>query len=192
MLRRLPAARHATRPRLGSQRRRGQPCARSWPAAPTRSPPAARCRRGTRSPRSAPSARSLRCRSRPPDMTTRRPSCAGPLTRTGLRSAVIAVATSMQESTLLNLNYGTSDSLGLFQQRPSSGWGTQAQIQHPAYAADAFLKALRSYQARNPDWAHQPLWQAAQGVQASAFPTAYAKWESQAAKVVVTVTKKLV
>jgi len=113
-------------------------------------------------------------------------------THMGLRSAVIAVATSMQESTLLNLNYGTSDSLGLFQQRPSSGWGTQAQIQHPAYAADAFLKALRNYQARNPDWAHQPLWQAAQGVQASAFPTAYAKWESQAAKVVVTVTKKLV
>ncbi len=46
----------------------------------------------------------------------------------GLRSAVIAVATSMQESTLLNLSYGDRDSLGLFQQRPSSGWGTPAQI----------------------------------------------------------------
>jgi hypothetical protein len=92
----------------------------------------------------------------------------------GLRAAVIAVATSMQESTLLNLNYGDRDSLGLFQQRPSCGWGTPAQIQHPAHAADAFLKALHGYQSSDPSWAHQPLWQAAQGVQGSAFPSAYA------------------
>ena len=110
----------------------------------------------------------------------------------GLRSAVIAVATSMQESTLLNLNYGDRDSLGLFQQRPSCGWGTSAQIQHPAYAADAFLKALRGYQTSDPSWAHQPLWQAAQGVQGSAFPSAYAKWEAQAAHLVASVTKHLV
>lgn len=110
----------------------------------------------------------------------------------GLRSAVIAVATSMQESTLLNLHYGTSDSLGLFQQRPSCGWGTPAQIEHPSYAADAFLKALHGYQAQNPGWAHQPLWQTAQGVQGSAFPSAYAKWESQAANLVASVTKHLV
>lgn len=110
----------------------------------------------------------------------------------GLRSAVIAVATAMQESTLLNLKYGTSNSLGLFQQRPSYGWGTAAQIENPTHAADAFLKALHGYQAQNPHWAHQPLWQAAQGVQASAFPTAYAKWESQAANLVGTVTKHLV
>jgi len=110
----------------------------------------------------------------------------------GLRSAVIAVATSMQESALLNLRYGTSDSLGLFQQRPSCGWGTPAQLEHPAYAADAFLQALRGYQASNPGWAHQPLWQAAQGVQASAFPTAYAKWEAQAAGLVASVAKRLV
>jgi hypothetical protein len=110
----------------------------------------------------------------------------------GLRSAVIAVATSMQESTLLNLKYGTSNSLGLFQQRPSYGWGTAAQIENPTHAADAFLKALHGYQAQNPDWAHQPLWQAAQGVQASGFPTAYAKWESEAAKLVATVSKHLI
>jgi len=110
----------------------------------------------------------------------------------GLRSAVIAVATSMQESTLLNLNYGDRDSLGLFQQRPSCGWGTPAQIQHPAYAADAFLSALHGYQVRNPDWARQPLWQAAQGVQGSAFPSAYAKWEAQAAHVVASVTPHIV
>jgi hypothetical protein len=110
----------------------------------------------------------------------------------GLRAAVIAVATSMQESTLLNLSYGDSDSLGLFQQRPSCGWGTAGQIQHPSYAAGAFLNALHDYQASNPAWAHEPLWQAAQGVQASGFPSAYAKWEAQAAHLVASVTKRLV
>ena len=102
----------------------------------------------------------------------------------GLRSAVIAVATAMQESTLQNLQYGTYDSLGLFQQRPSAGWGTPAQVTDPVYASDAFLNALRQYQASNPGWATQPLWQAAQGVQNSGFPYAYAKWEVQAAQVV--------
>ncbi|HVB45476.1 MAG TPA: hypothetical protein VNF47_22610 [Streptosporangiaceae bacterium] len=110
----------------------------------------------------------------------------------GLRSAVIAVATAMQESALLNINYGTSDSLGLFQQRPSMGWGSTRQLMHPAYAADSFLKALRSYQAGNPGWAHQPLWQPAQSVQCSAFPTAYAKWETQAAHLVKTATQHLI
>jgi hypothetical protein len=107
----------------------------------------------------------------------------------GVRSAVIAVATAMQESELNNINYGTSDSLGLFQQQPVDGWGTAQQIMNPAYAADAFLNALKGYQASNPDWAHQPLYQAAQGVQASGFPTAYAKWEAQAVGLVKQITK---
>jgi hypothetical protein len=111
--------------------------------------------------------------------------------RMGVRSAVIAVATSMQESMLSNISYGTSDSLGLFQQRPSCGWGTAQQIMDPAYSADAFLTALQHYQAANPDWARQPLWQAAQGVQASGFPTAYAKWEAQAAGLVQHITTQL-
>jgi hypothetical protein len=109
----------------------------------------------------------------------------------GVRAAVVAVATAMQESELNNLNYGDRDSLGLFQQRPSCGWGTAAQIMNPAYAADAFLNGLAKYQAANPDWAHQPLWQAAQGVQASGFPTAYAKWEAQAANMVQQITTQL-
>ena len=109
----------------------------------------------------------------------------------GLRSAVIAVATAMQESTLQNLQYGTYDSLGLFQQRPSAGWGTPAQITDPVYASDAFLNALRQYQASNPGWATQPLWQAAQGVQNSGFPYAYAKWEVQAAQVVAGVARDM-
>jgi hypothetical protein len=110
----------------------------------------------------------------------------------GVRAAVIAVATAMQESTLQNISYGTSDSLGLFQQRPSMGWGTAQQVTNPTYASDAFLNALSKYQASNPGWAHQPLWQSAQGVQASGYPIAYAKWEAQAAQLVQSVTKHLV
>ena len=107
----------------------------------------------------------------------------------GLRSAVIAVATAMQESHLVNINYGTYDSLGLFQQQPDCGWGTAAQVTDPVYASDAFLNALRHYQASNPGWATQPLWQAAQGVQKSGYPTAYAKWEVQAAQIVASVVR---
>jgi hypothetical protein len=110
----------------------------------------------------------------------------------GLRSAVVAVATAMQESTLQNINYGTYDSLGLFQQRPSAGWGSPSQILHPRYAADAFLNALRAYQVNNPGWVHQPLWQLAQDVQNSAFPYAYAKWEAQAAQLVGLVARRMI
>jgi hypothetical protein len=102
----------------------------------------------------------------------------------GTRSAVIAVATAMQESQLENLNYGDQDSLGLFQQRPSAGWCTPDQITDPTYAANAFLSALQQYQQSNPGWATQPLWMAAQGVQQSAFPSAYEQWEQQAASIV--------
>jgi hypothetical protein len=102
----------------------------------------------------------------------------------GVRSAVIAVATAMQESQLQNINYGTSDSLGLFQQQPDCGWGTAQQILNPTYSADAFLGALHQYQSSNPGWAMQPLWANAQAVQKSGYPTAYAQWESQAAQLV--------
>jgi hypothetical protein len=112
--------------------------------------------------------------------------------RMGLRSAVIAVATAMQESELINVNYGTSESLGLFQQQPDDGWGSAAQVMDPQYAADAFLNALASYQASNPAWASQPLYQAAQAVQGSAFPYAYAQWEQQAAQLVKSITMQLV
>ena len=110
----------------------------------------------------------------------------------GIRSAVIAVATAMQESQLLNLHYGDLDSLGLFQQRPSMGWGTAAQITTPSFAAGAFLTALQHYQAGDPTWASQPLWANAQAVQKSGFPFAYAKWESQAAGLVKQIATRLV
>jgi hypothetical protein len=104
--------------------------------------------------------------------------------RMGLRSAVVAVATAMQESRLVNVSYGTGTSLGLFQQEPNMGWGSSAQVMNPAYAAGAFLNALHNYQAADPFWAAQPLYEAAQGVQRSAFPYAYAQWEAEAAQLV--------
>jgi hypothetical protein len=109
----------------------------------------------------------------------------------GLRSAVIAVATAMQESQLQNLGYGTYDSLGLFQQRPSAGWGSATEIMNPTYSSDAFLNALHHYQSSHPGWATQPLWEAAQGVQVSGFPYAYAKWETQAAHIVAAASRGL-
>lgn len=109
----------------------------------------------------------------------------------GVRSAVIAVATAMQESTLNNINYGTSDSVGLFQQRPSCGWGTVQQIMDPAYAADAFLTALHKHQAGDAGWVNQPLWANAQAVQQSGFPFAYAKWEAQAVHMVKQITTQI-
>jgi hypothetical protein len=109
----------------------------------------------------------------------------------GLRSAVIAVATAMQESELQNISYGDRDSEGLFQQRPSCGWGSAAQITDPAYSARAFLSALRTHEDADPGWANQPLWANAQSVQESGFPYAYAKWEAQAAQLVSGITRHM-
>jgi hypothetical protein len=100
------------------------------------------------------------------------------------RAWVIAVATSMQESKLNN--YGDLggandyDSLGLFQQRPSSGWGSSEQLQDPTYAAKAFYTALTQL----PDWEQMNLADAAQAVQISAFGDRYAQWEAKAGDVV--------
>ncbi|MEY9949542.1 C40 family peptidase [Kitasatospora sp. GAS1066B] len=92
------------------------------------------------------------------------------------RGQVIALATALQESGLQNLPGGDRDSIGLFQQRPSQGWGTPAQISQPDYAATAFYQALLKVSG----WQDLPLTQAAQAVQHSGFPDAYAKWESLA------------
>jgi cell wall-associated NlpC family hydrolase len=89
----------------------------------------------------------------------------------------IAIATALQESDLRNLDHGDRDSLGLFQQRPSQGWGTPAQILNPSYAAQQFYVHL----LRVPGWRTMPTTQAAQAVQRSAFPEAYAKWAGEAA-----------
>jgi hypothetical protein len=97
-------------------------------------------------------------------------------------AAVISVATALQESALQNLTIAVDyDSLGLFQQRPSCGWGTPDQLIDPQYATNAFLDAMQKVV---PDWQHLPLWQAAQTTQQSAFPIRYAQWQDQAADMV--------
>lgn len=104
-----------------------------------------------------------------------------------LYAAVIAIATASQESRLLNLTTASNaDSLGLFQQRPSQGWGTAAQITNPYYSSNAFLAALTVYA---PHYTTMQLWEAAQAVQRSGFPTAYAQWEAQAAKMVLEIVR---
>ncbi|AVT35213.1 hypothetical protein [Plantactinospora sp. BB1] len=100
------------------------------------------------------------------------------------RAAVIAVGTSLQESKLENLGHlgdrNDHDSLGLFQQRPSSGWGSPEQITDPEYSTIAFLKGLKQVDG----WQDLPLTVAAQKVQVSAYPDAYAQWEDLAADLV--------
>jgi hypothetical protein len=100
---------------------------------------------------------------------------------------VIALATAMQESSLRNLDWGDRDSLGLYQQRPSAGWGSAEQIMDEAYATRLFFGG-----PSNPNkgktrglldfsgWANMALTDAAQRVQISAHPNAYAKWEASA------------
>jgi hypothetical protein len=91
-------------------------------------------------------------------------------------AVTIALAAALQESKLHNVRHGDRDSLGLFQQRPSQGWGSAAQVLDPAYAASAFYAAL----VKVPDWEHQEVTVAAQDVQRSAAPEAYAGWEGEA------------
>jgi LysM repeat protein len=100
---------------------------------------------------------------------------------------VIALATAMQESSLINIDYGDRDSVGLFQQRTSQGWGTIAEIMDPVYSARAFFGGPSGPNAGKirglldiKNWSTMTLAKAAQAVQISAFPDAYQKWELSA------------
>lgn len=96
------------------------------------------------------------------------------------RDIIIGLMTAMQESMLRNVNYGDRDSLGLFQQRPSMGWGTPAQVTNPVYASRKFFSVLKGVEGRDK----MPLTLAAQEVQRSAYPYAYAKWEDEARAII--------
>ncbi len=103
---------------------------------------------------------------------------AGVAVRRGLpaHAVTVALATALQESALRNLDYGDRDSLGLFQQRPSQGWGTPEQVRDPVYAAGIFYDRL----VEVPDWQTIEVTQAAQAVQRSAYADAYAAHEAGA------------
>jgi LysM repeat protein len=100
---------------------------------------------------------------------------------------VVALAAAAQESGLRNVRYGDRDSLGLFQQRPSTGWGTPDQVLDPTRATLAFYGGPGNPNPGRtrglldiPGWSSMTVAQAAQAVQLSAYPDAYAKWETSA------------
>ncbi|MGE0341469.1 MAG: peptidoglycan DD-metalloendopeptidase family protein [Porticoccaceae bacterium] len=100
------------------------------------------------------------------------------------RGLQIAIATAIQESKLVNLTGGDRDSGGLFQQRPSQGWGSRAEVTNPVLAARAFFGEAQHTGNPGlldiPGWQNMPLTQAAQAVQRSGYPDAYAQWEDVA------------
>lgn len=91
------------------------------------------------------------------------------------RAATIGLATALQESRLINIDYGDRDSIGLFQQRPSQGWGTVEQIMDPVYSTGKFYDGLVAV----PGYSELPVTEAAQAVQRSGFPDAYAQHETR-------------
>ena len=91
------------------------------------------------------------------------------------RAASIALATAYQESQLQNIEYGDRDSLGLFQQRPSQGWGTEAEIMDPVYSTNAFYDVLETI----PDYQSADINDVAQEVQRSGHPEAYRDHETE-------------
>ena len=103
---------------------------------------------------------------------------AGVAVRRGLppRAASIALATAYQETGIRNLDYGDRDSVGLFQQRPSQGWGTKKQLMDPDYAAGKFYDAL----VKINNWQTDDINYVAQKVQRSGHPEAYNDHEADA------------
>jgi hypothetical protein len=94
------------------------------------------------------------------------------------RAVTIAYATALQESKMADLNYGDRDSLGVFQQRPSEGWGTPKEIMNPVYATSRFFEALQAV----PGYVRMPVYEAAQAVQHSADGYAYGQYATVAAQ----------
>jgi hypothetical protein len=103
------------------------------------------------------------------------------------QATLVALMTALQESGLQNLTYGDRDSVGLFQQRPSAGWGTVQQILDPRYAAEAFFGGAAPPSPPGlvdiNGWPSMPYTDAAQAVQVSGFPQAYAKHEQRAREI---------
>ncbi|HET7414421.1 MAG TPA: hypothetical protein VFI97_01845 [Arthrobacter sp.] len=113
-----------------------------------------------------------------PDQASNAALIAGLSVKRGLpaRAASIALATAIQESKLRNIDYGDRDSVGLFQQRPSQGWGSPEQLMDPVYATNAFYDVLVEIEG----YQNLAVTDAAQRVQRSAFPEAYADHEDEA------------
>jgi hypothetical protein len=112
-----------------------------------------------------------------PEQTANAATITAVAVRRGLpaRAATIALATAIQESKLRNIRFGDRDSLGLFQQRPSQGWGNEGQILDPVYASNRFYDEL----VKIPGYEGMQITEVAQKVQKSAYPEAYADHEQE-------------
>lgn len=112
-----------------------------------------------------------------PEQMANAATIAGVSVKRGLpaRAATIAITTAIQESKLRNLTYGDRDSLGLFQQRPSQGWGTTAQVQDAVHSSGTFYDALVKIQG----YENKSITKVAQQVQRSGYPEAYADHEGE-------------
>ena len=121
-----------------------------------------------------------------PEQTGNAATIASVAIRRGLpkRATTIALATALQESKLISLDYGDRDSVGLFQQRPSQGWGPRQSLIDPVYSSNKFFSAL----IHHAGWQQLSIADAAQAVQHSAAGSAYAGWESQARVISETLT----
>ncbi len=100
------------------------------------------------------------------------------------RAVTVAYAAALQESKLQNLPYGDRDSVGVFQQRPSEGWGKRSELENPVYATSKFFGAL----AKVPRYQQLPVYQAAQDVQHSADGLAYEQYQPLAARMTIAFT----
>jgi hypothetical protein len=100
------------------------------------------------------------------------------------RAVTVAYAAALQESKLQDLTYGDRDSVGVFQQRPSQGWGKRSELENPVYATSRFFGAL----AQIPGYQRLPVYQAAQDVQRSADGQAYAQYQPMAAHMTIAFT----
>ncbi|MPZ83972.1 MAG: NlpC/P60 family protein [Actinophytocola sp.] len=96
------------------------------------------------------------------------------------RAWQVAIQAGMTESGLRSLDHGDRDSLGIFQMRPSMGWGTPAQVTDPDYAINKFYDVLEAV----PNWEQRRPGESAQDVERSAFPDRYHKWEPMAAHLI--------
>jgi cell wall-associated NlpC family hydrolase len=96
------------------------------------------------------------------------------------RAWQVAIQAGMTESRLHNLHYGDRDSLGIFQMRPSQGWGSAAQVTDPGYEINKFYDVLLSV----PGWETQRPGDSAQAIERSAFPARYHQWEPLAVSVI--------
>ncbi len=94
------------------------------------------------------------------------------------RAVTVAYAAALQESKMHNLDYGDRDSVGVFQQRPSEGWGPRRKLEDPVFATTRFFQVLITV----PGYRHLPVYKAAQAVQHSADGAAYSQYQGQAGR----------